>query len=866
MTHKEFPKAYESKNVEDAMYQAWLDSQYFNPDNLPGDRSESFTISMPPPNATGTLHLGHAVMLAIQDLVIRHQRMAGKKALWLPGTDHAAMATQEKVERILLDTEKKTKHDLGREAFLNRINKFIADSQSTIRNQICKMGSSCDWSRERYTLDAGLNKAVNRAFVEMYNDGLVYRGDRIVNWDPFLQTTVSDDEVEYKQVAEPFYYFKYGPFTIATSRPETKFGDKYVVMHPDDKRYTQYKHGDTFEAEWINGPVTATVIKDDCIDMELGTGVMTITPWHDATDFDIAERHNLPKEQVINFDGTLMEIAQEFAGMHIKDARKKIVEKLESKGLLEKVDENYTHNVAINSRGGGVIEPQIKRQWFVNVTKPVAKFDGKSIKDRAIEVVRSGQIKIIPERFEKTYFHWLENLRDWCISRQIWFGHRIPAYYKNNEADIYVGDTPPEGEEWKQDPDTLDTWFSSGLWTFSTLGWPEQTTDLKTFHPTSFMETGYDIIFFWVARMIIMSTYLMEDIPFKEVYLHGLVKDEKGRKMSKSLGNIIDPLDMISSYGADATRLSLVIGTTPGNDSNLSEAKVAGYRNFVNKLWNISRYILTSVEEVKLVTQQPAPVTTADAWIISELNELIGYASDNLEKRNFSAVGEKIYEFTWSKLADWYIEVAKVEKNKDEILLYILQTILKLWHPFCPFVTEEIWKNFEAGDFLMIQQWPTAQKLEQDGKTFEQIQVVITAIRNARSEARIAPAHKLDATVITSNTELFEQHKEVLAVLARLQNITVANKADRPAQSLAVVVPGAEIYIPVGDLIDIDAEKTRLQKEQEQLQKYIDVQNKKLSNESFVSNAPAQVVDGEKTKLQEAQDKLTKITDQINNL
>jgi len=524
---------------------------------------------------------------------------------------------------------------------------------------------------------------------------------------------VSDDEVEYKEEKGNFYYLKYGPFTIGTARPETKFGDKYVVMHPDDARYQDYTHGQKIELEWINGPITATVIKDGAVDMEFGTGVMTITPWHDATDFDIAERHNLDKEQIIDANGKLLPIAGDFAGMHIAKARPAIVEKLKGKGLLEKIDENYTHRLATNSRGGGVIEPQIKEQWFIDVNK---KIPGRevSLKELMRDTVESGKIKILPERFEKIYYHWIDNLRDWCISRQIWYGHRVPVWYKGEK--MYVGVEPPEGQEWQQDPDTLDTWFSSGLWTFSTLGWPEETEDLKVYHPTSVLETGYDILFFWVARMILMTGYLLNDVPFRTVYLHGLVRDDQGRKMSKSLGNIIDPLDMIEKYGADATRLSLIIGAAPGNDVKLSEDRVRGYKHFANKVWNASKFVMQNTEDMDL-SRQPE-LTPEDQQSLDELKALGQEITQDIENYRLYLAAEKLYHYFWHSFADVIIEQAKpVLRGEDEkakasaqwTLHTVLATCLKLMHPFCPFVTEEVYRHLhtpDKQDTLMVEKWP----------------------------------------------------------------------------------------------------------------------------------------------------------------
>ncbi len=728
-----FLKPYDSKSHEDNIYKRWEDSGFFNPDNLPeissGERKEPYSIVLPPPNVTGTLHMGHAAMLAIQDILIRFNRMSGKKTLWVPGTDHAAIATQSKVEKEIYKKEKKTRHDLGRDEFLKRVEEFAQESHNTIVTQIKKMGSSVDWSREAFTLDEARTKAVNTAFKNMHEAGLIYRGARIVNWDPKMQTTVSDEEIERVEETTKFYYLKYGPFIIGTARPETKFGDKYVVMHPDDTRYSEYEHGQEIELEWINGPITATIIKDEAADMEFGTGVMTITPSHSLVDFEIAERHNLDKEQIIDWYGKLLPTAGEFEGQHIKNVREKIVEKLQGKGLVEKIDEKYVHNLATNSRGGGMIEPQIKEQWFVDVTKPftfkaeensvLKKLDNKeiSLKELMRHVVEHGDINLIPERFKKTYYHWIDNLRPWCISRQIWYGHRIPVWYKNNKKsnEIYVGTTPPRGDEWEQDPDTLDTWFSSGLWTFSTLGWPEETEDLNLYHPTTVLETGHDILFFWVARMILMSGFHLGDIPFKTVYLHGMVSDSKGRKMSKSLGNTLDPLDMIEKYGADATRLSLIIGATAGNNLPLSEDRVRGYKHFANKIWNISRFVLTSVDGFD-ISQKP-DLTAEDQSRLDELNKTVEETTKHIENYRLDLAADTAYHYIWHTFADVILEESKPIINGDNkkakqsvqwTLYEILTTSLKILHPFMPFVTEAIWSRLpqKNGDLLMVEEWP----------------------------------------------------------------------------------------------------------------------------------------------------------------
>jgi len=725
-----FLQPYNSKETEEAIYTRWEESGYFNPDNLPPivtpqgteERAESFSMILPPPNVTGILHMGSALMLVIEDILIRHARMSGKKTLWIPGADSAAIATQSKVEGEIYKKEKKTRHDLGRDELLKRIDVFVKESEKTIVEQMKRVGASLDFSRYAYTMDSARYHAVMEAFVRMYNAGLIYRGYRIVNWDPKLQTTVSDDEMDYVEESVPFYYFKYGPFVIGTVRPETKFGDKYVVMHPEDARYKEWKHGQTFDLEWINGPITATIIKDEAADMEMGSGVMTITPAHSVVDFEIAKRHGLDIEQVIDDRGLLLPIAGEFQGNHIKKARPLIIEKLKAKGLIDKIDEKYVHNIATNSRGGGTIEPQIKRQWFVGVNTEFEKNGKKTtLKKMMRETVEKRAVEITPERYEKTYFHWIDNLRDWCISRQIWFGHRIPVWYRSTNAhgkpceETYVGVTAPEGAGWEQDPDTLDTWFSSGLWTFSTLGWPDKTEDLKTFHPTSILETGYDILFFWVARMILMSGFLLNEVPFKKVYLHGLVRDGQGRKISKSLGNNIDPLDMAAKYGMDAVRVSLIAGMAPGTDSKISEEKIRGYKNFANKIWNIARFVLENGGG----STPDAPYTKEDELVAIEVVEMTKSVSENIEKFRIDLAFDILYHFIWHRFADEIIEASKpilkesndVEKASRQKLLYeTLQCFLKLLHPFMPFVTEEIWTYLpqKETNLLMVAPWPEA--------------------------------------------------------------------------------------------------------------------------------------------------------------
>ncbi len=709
-------KPYNPKETEDRIYQKWEESSFFNPDvcvekGIISKDAEPFSIVLPPPNATGVLHLGHALEDSMQDAMIRYQRMRGKKTLWLPGTDHAAIATDSKVTKML-EKDGIKKKEIGREKFLEHVDTFVEDSRSTIVKQLRKVGASLDWSREAFTYDQARNVAVRTAFKRMYDDGLIYRGHRIVNWDTKGQTVISDDELVYEERKSKFYTFKYGPFNIGTARPETKFGDKYVVMHPEDPRYKDWQHMQKITIEWINGPMEATIIKDPMIDMEFGTGVMTITPWHSHEDFALAEKYKLDKEQIIDQYGKLLPVAGEFAGMKITDAKDKIVEKLQAKGLLVSVDENYVNRVATAERTGGIIEPQIMLQWFVDVNKKIPSRGDKSLKELMLEPVRNESIEILPDHFEKVYYNWIENLRDWCISRQIWYGHRIPVWYKGSE--IYVGIEAPLGDGWEQDHDTLDTWFSSGLWTFSTLGWPAiNAPDLQNFHPTSVINPGYEILFFWVARMILMSQYLLGEIPFKTVYLHGILRDAKGQKFSKSLGNGIDPIEVINEFGADALRMSLVVGIGPGADAKFDVQKVKAYSKFSNKIWNAARFVLENTEGFAMPA---SPLyDEEDAKSNEELRALIGEITKEMDEYKFYIVAEKLYHYFWHTFADIIIERSKKKilenKNADEtkaMLLNQLTILLKALHPFMPFVTEEIWSMMPASEekLLMVERWP----------------------------------------------------------------------------------------------------------------------------------------------------------------
>ena len=679
---EKFLKPYQPQEVEGEIYKKWEESGYFNPDNLPGDRKEPFTIIMPPPNANGSLHAGHALFVTLQDIMIRFARMQGKKALWLPGADHAGFETQVVYEKKL-EKEGRSRFEMKPDDLYKEILDFTLSSKSFMEGQLRQLGASCDWSREMFTLDPRVTKTDNHTFRKLNEDKLLYRGSRIVNWCPKHQTSLSNLETERLTRTDNFYYFKYGPFTISTARPETKFGDKYVVMHPKDKRYAKYKHGDKMEVEWINGPITATVIKDEAIDMEFGTGVMTITPWHDPIDFEIAQRHQLPYEQIIDWRGKLLPIAGEFAETSIKDARPKIVEKLQSKGLLEKIDEKYSHEVPVCYKCGREIEPQVKEQWFVKM-EPLAK--------RAIEAVKSGEVKVLTESHEKILLHWLENIQDWNISRQIVWGIPIPAWQKNGEWKIQE-ESPGEG--WAKDSDTFDTWFSSGQWPFTTLGYPDS-TDFKTFYPTTVMETGGDILFFWVARMIMIGLYRTGEVPFKYVYLHGLVRDAKGEKMSKSKGNVISPLDVSNQYGTDALRMGLIVGNTPGTDLNLDPKKIEAYKKFSNKLWNIARFVLS--------TERAGDVKPD---LKKEFDDMAADVTKDIEQYRIYMAAEKLYHYVWDRFAAELIEASKGKPEYSATLYYILENSLKLLHPFMPFITEEIWSSMPGRkDYIMVEAWP----------------------------------------------------------------------------------------------------------------------------------------------------------------
>ena len=738
-------KPYNPNETEDRIYKLWEESGFFNPDTcikkgVTDKNAPPFSIVLPPPNVTGELHMGHAAMLAIEDIMIRFKRMQGFKTLWVPGTDHAAIATQSRVEKIL-EKEGKKRRDMSREEFLKRVDDFAQKSHDTIVNQVKKMGSSLDWSREAFTLDEKRTLAVRTAFKQMYDLGLIYRGNRVINWDPKGQTVISDDEVVHEERKAKFYTFKYSkdfPISISTTRPETKVGDTAVAVNPKDARYKKYV-GKEYDINFAGAKIHIKIIADDKVDIEFGTGALGVTPAHSMADWEIAQRHDLPLVQVINEFAKMSIEVPELKNKKVTEAREIIVEWLKKENLLEK-EEEISQNISTAERTGAIIEPLPKLQWFVAVNKkfklPHSEIKGVqagteiSLKELMLKSVQSGQIKIIPEHFEKTYFHWIENLRDWCISRQIWYGHRIPVWYKNDE--IYVGIEAPSGTDWAQDEDTLDTWFSSGLWTFSTLGWPHYAqsatrgkpgpeNDLANFHPTAMLETGYDILFFWIARMILMSSSLLGQVPFKTVYLHGLVRDSKGRKISKSLGNNIDPLEVIAKYGADAARMSLIIGTAPGNDSKISDEKLKAYKHFANKIWNIARFVLENTEPFDSAQGKPE-ITEEDQELLNELSALVTETTGDIENFRFYLAGEKIYHYLWHRFADIILEESKkkFQTGSEEdlpaqagkisrkwVLLEILKTSLKLLHPFMPYVTEEIWSCFpNRKNLLIVEKWP----------------------------------------------------------------------------------------------------------------------------------------------------------------
>ncbi len=1062
---KNIPSAYNPADYEGDIYKKWLESDYFNPDTHKKLFAEPFSIMMPPPNVTGILHLGHALENSLMDVMARYQRMNGKQVLLLPGTDHAAVATQARVEKNLIaEGMAHPREELGRQKLLNVVRDYAEKSKSTIISQIKRMGTSCDWSRLAYTFDDERSLAVSTIFERMYSDGLIYRGYRVVNWSVVGQSTCSDDELESLERKAKFWTFKYShdfPFAIATTRPETKLGDTAVAVNPNDERYKDYI-GKTFEVNFVGDiKLKLKVIADEGVDPAFGTGALGVTPAHSSVDFEMYEKQKANGDPielipVINTAGKIESSFGEFAGLTVEQAREKVVEQLQAQGLLIS-EEEITQTVGTSDRFGDVVESLPMTQWFVNVNKEIPGKD-KTLKDLMREAVTTGlngkeKIKITPERFEKNYLNWIDKLHDWCISRQVWWGHRIPVWYckKCNEkicvaqppttfifhrhgecvgnttnilnadpnnhnnplttqgrqniedamirlkdtkfAAIYASplqrtqesakmfserfDLPVNTDErlkevgvgefegkdnddfvnfrtsfsmWEkdsprgiesfeslrnrvydfmremgknhpgetilvfshgdvlrvvqgfqenltneqiyaftypdpgqsvtvkttpvtchcgstdvyQDADTLDTWFSSGLWTFSTLGWPNKTKDLKTYHPTTWMQMGHELLFFWLARMVLMTTYALDEIPFKDVYIHGILRDDKGRKFSKSLGNGIDPIEMIEKYGTDALRLSLLVGNTPGNDARFYLEKIEGTRNFVNKLWNISRYIITSLEDKQLGKVEPK--TLADQWILARVEEVKKQVENNFAQYDFSAAAETLRNFTWSDLADWYLEIAKVEKDKEAILFYVLKTLVTLWHPFLPFVTEAIWALLDEKESLMMTEWPKAEKkfVNEDALVnFARLQAVVTGIRNVRSAYHVDPITKV-SLVVKNDGNLIRDNQTMIQFLARVENLIWAE--EKPAQSASLVVSGVEAFIPLAELVDVEQEKVRLADELENVVNYQNSLNKKLNNEEFVKNAPENIITQEKQKLADANEKQQVLTRQLEEL
>lgn len=875
MPGKELAKAFESQQYEDAIYKRWEESGFFNPDTYEGT---PYAIMMPPPNVTGVLHLGHALENTLMDTMARFQRMQGKKVLLVPGTDHAALPTQAKVEKMLMkEGIKYPRQEFGREKLVEKIREFAEQSKATILGQVRKMGTSCDWSRLAYTFDTDRNIAVNELFCRMYNDGLIYRGYRVVNWSVKGQSTCSDDELIHIERPGKMYYFKYShdfPITIASTRPETKLGDTAVAVHPNDERYKQFIGQEFVVDVGAEKPRTIKIIADENVEKELGTGALGVTPAHSPIDFEMyvkqkAVGNDIGIIPVVGADGRMTEAAgAAYVGLSVEEAREKFVAWLRDQNLLEK-EEDVVQNVATSDRFGDVIEPIPMTQWWLDMNKSIPGRE-KSLKDLMREAVTTGlnndaaqKVRIAPVRFEKLYLDRIENLRDWCLSRQIWWGHRIPVWYKNEE--MYVGTSAPEGEGWTQDEDTLDTWFSSGSWTFSTLGWPEQTKDLQTFHPTAWMQMGYEILYLWMMRMILMSTYCVQQIPFRDVYIHGILRDEHGKKFSKSADNGIDPLDVIEKYGCDALRFAVINGISPGNDSRFYTEKVEGARNLVNKIWNISRYVLMNIEAPRMDIAMPEVTRFEDKWILEKVTQVQKNVEKYFNQFEFSQAGDELRAFTWNELADWYVEFSKGAINA-EVMNYVLNTTLKLWHPFLPFVTETLWREMYGEEVsLMTEKWDTVEAprdFESAYTVIEKVKEIVVAIRTIKNDYSIVKAKKvtihLDETA-PANVQDFVHSIERIAGVESVEFGAV--QSDEFVASHSFI--GGVVSVHLTGEIDIEKEKARLQKEIAHVAPYVAAQEKKLSNVAFVDNAPAAVVEEEKKKLEEAKQKLEKYTEQL---
>ena len=851
---KELAKAYEPHEVEERIYEFWMNGKYFHAEV--DSKKKPYTIVIPPPNITGQLHMGHALDETLQDILIRFRRMQGYSALWLPGTDHASIATEAKIVEAMKQ-EGVTKEDVGRDGFMKRAWEWKEKYGGTIISQLKKLGSSCDWDRERFTLDEGCSKAVKEVFVKLYNEGLIYRGERMINWCPNCKTSISDAEVDFAEKDGNFWHIRYpladgsGYLNLATTRPETMLGDTAVAVHPEDERY-QHLIGKMLILPLVGREIP--IVADTYVEQDFGTGVVKITPAHDPNDFEVGLRHNLPVINIMDESGIINENGGEYQGMDRLDARKKIVKALEEQGYLIKV-EPIKHNVGTCYRCKTVVEPRVSKQWFVKM-EPLAK--------PAVKAVEDGEVKFVPERFDKIYFNWMNNIKDWCISRQLWWGHRIPAWYCDDCNEITVSRETPHAcckcgsTHIHQDEDTLDTWFSSALWPFSTLGWPDNTEELNYFYPTSTLVTGYDIIFFWVARMIFSGLAHMGKVPFDTVFIHGIVRDANGVKMSKSLGNGIDPLEVIDQYGADALRFMLATGNSPGNDMGYSPEKVEASRNFANKIWNAARFILMNLEGHEIKNELPNELTTEDKWIISSFNRVAKEITENLEKFELGIAAQKIYDFLWDVFCDWYIEIAKIRMNSDdaqtaqnarEVLVWVMTGTLKLLHPFMPFITEEIWQTLpHEGDALIVAQWPEycqEHDFPEAELEMQRIMDVIRGVRNRRAEMNVPPSRKTNLYIATAEPNTFENGIAILNKLAYATQITIGQAFDIEG-AVTIVTNDAKVYIPMDELVDKKAELARLNKELETAKKQFAQVNGKLNNQGFLSKAPAQVVEGVK--------------------
>ena len=867
----ELPKTYDPKAVEDKLYSFWNDSGFFHAEVNP--KKKPYTIVIPPPNVTGQLHMGHAFDETLQDILIRTKRMQGYEALWMPGTDHAGIATQIKVEENLRKEEGKTRYDLGREEFLKRVWDWKHKFGNRIISQLKKLGSSCDWERERFTMDEGCSKAVREVFVNLYNKGLIYKGHRIINWCPHCATALSDAEVEYETQPGKLWHIRYpladgsGDLVVATTRPETFMGDTGVAVNPNDERY---KHliGKTCILPIMNREIP--IFGDEYVDMEFGTGCVKVTPCHDPNDFEMGQRHNLEQILVFNEDATVNANGGKYEGMDRYECRKAVVKDLEEGGYLVKI-EDHEHNVGTCYRCGTTVEPMTSAQWFVKMA-PLAK--------PAMDVVNEGKTKFVPDRFSKTYLRWMENVHDWCISRQLWWGHRIPAFYCEDCGEMTVSKTdvhtcPKCGSKnIRQEEDVLDTWFSSALWPFSTLGWPDKTPELDYFYPTSTLVTGYDIIFFWVARMIFSGVEHMGETPFKTVYIHGLVRDAQGRKMSKSLGNGIDPLEVIDQYGADALRFTLATGNSPGNDMRFSDERVQASRNFCNKIWNASRFIQMNltIDKDKAV-QLPADLALEDKWIVSKFNTLVADVTRNIDQYELGLAASKLNDFIWENFCDWYIEIAKTrlqtgDENVQKVLCYVLSGAMQLLHPFMPFITETIWQALpHEGPSVMVSSWPEYDEklnFSVEEAQMESLMDAVRAIRNRRAEMNVPPSKKAKVLILTEKKDTFSAGAGFFPKLAYASEIELIDAVPADAAKMASVVTGdAQIYMPMGDLIDFEAERARLGKEKSKVEADIDFVMKKLNNPKFVDKAPEKVVAAEREKADKLREHLAKLEESI---